>query len=77
VILLRLVVHSSAPKTTFRSLVRTMFSETRGRGYIGYIALIGPQRPAEGHMMKILRRIGGVQMTEPTVLVYGESPRVS
>jgi hypothetical protein len=77
VILLRLVIHQSAPVWTFRSIVRTMFAETRARGYAGYIALIGPMRPKELRMMNILRRIGGAQMTEPTVLVYGESPVVS
>lgn len=73
VMLLRLVIHESAPVYTFRNLVRTMFNETRARGYVGYIALLGPLRPNEGHMLKLLRRIGGEQLTEPMVLVYGES----
>jgi hypothetical protein len=74
VVLLRLVVSKDAPVNTFRTLVRTMFRDVHGRGYHGYIALIGPMRPAEGHMMKILRKMGGTQLTEPTVLVYGQSP---
>jgi hypothetical protein len=77
VILMRMVIHESAPVNTLRALVRTMFRDTRSRGFRGYIALIGPMRPAEGRMMKMLRRIGGVQITEPTVLVFGESPEVS
>jgi hypothetical protein len=52
-----------------------MFSETRARGYAGYMALIGPTRPAEGRMMKILRKAGGFQVTEPMTIVCGESPR--
>ena len=76
IILLRLVIHESAPVYTLRTLLRTMFRETRARGFNGYIALIGPLRDKERRLMCILRKIGGTQMLEPSVLVYGESPRI-
>ena len=76
VMLMRLVVHTSAPINTFRTLLRTMFRDTRSRGFVGYIALIGPMREPERRMLKILRKLGGIQMVEPSVLVYGESPEV-
>jgi hypothetical protein len=74
VLLLRLAIHPSAPKHAFRALLRTMFRDTHARGYVGYIALLGPTREREGRMLKILRHIGGKQMLEPVVLIHGVNP---
>jgi hypothetical protein len=76
VILFRLVIHESAPPYTLRRLLRTMFEDCNARGYKGYIILFGPMREKERRFIKMVRRIGGTQILEPTVMFYGVNPGV-
>lgn len=77
VMMFRFVIAESAPPYTARRLLRTMFDDCNSRNYKGYLVLLGPMKEHERKMIGLLRRIGGKQVLEPTVLYYGVNPGAS